>query len=73
MEQKKRTLVKTLTWRVIALITTIIVVYLYSGDIHESLVIGIAANGLKMVLYYIHERIWNKIGFGRIKSSEYQI
>ena len=56
MESAKRTLVKTITWRIIALTTTIVVVYLYSGDIHESLVVGIGANALKMVFYYIHER-----------------
>ena len=73
MEHHKRTLVKTVTWRIIALITTIIVVYLYSGDAKESLVIGFSANALKMLFYYIHERVWNKIDFGRVKPPEYQI
>jgi uncharacterized membrane protein len=73
MEHPKRTLVKTITWRIIALVTTIVVVYLYSGDIHESLVVGIGANALKMVFYYIHERVWNRIEFGRISPPEYQI
>lgn len=75
MDHPKRTLFKTLTWRVIALITTIIVVYVYSGDVKESLVVGFVANAVKMVLYYIHERLWNKSSFGRIESKppEYQI
>ena len=73
MEQPKRTLIKTITWRIIALTTTIAVVYLYSGDAKESLVVGFSANALKMFFYYAHERIWNRIDFGRIKSPEYQI
>lgn len=73
MEQHKRTLVKTITWRLIALSTTIIVVYAYSGDVKESLVIGFVANALKMGFYYVHERVWNRIDFGRIKEPEYQI
>jgi len=73
MEQHKRTVVKTITWRVIALIATIAVVYAYSGDVKESLVIGLGANFLKMFLYYAHERLWNRVRFGRIKSPEYQI
>jgi len=73
MDQHKRTLVKTITWRIVALVTTIIVVYIYSGDVKESLVVGVSANFLKMFLYYVHERIWNKVGFGRIKPPEYQI
>ncbi len=73
MEQHKRTLIKTVTWRIIALLTTIIVVYIYSGDLKESLTIGIAANLLKMGFYYIHERIWNRIKFGITKEPEYNI
>ncbi len=73
MEQHKRTLVKTITWRIIALTATIVVVYIYSGDAKGSLVIGFSANLIKMFLYYIHERIWNKVQFGRIKPPEYQI
>jgi len=73
VEHPKRTLVKTLTWRIIALVTTIAVVYIYSGDINKSLVVGISANALKMVFYYVHERVWNRIEFGRIKPPEYQI
>lgn len=73
MDQHKRTLVKTITWRVVALFVTTVVVYVYSGDIKESLVVGITANFLKMLLYYIHERIWNRIKFGIAKPPEYQI
>ena len=73
MEQHKRTLVKTITWRVIALVVTIVVVYAYSGDIKGSLVIGISANFLKMIFYYAHERIWNRIKFGRVQPPEYNI
>lgn len=53
--------------------TTIIAIYIYTKDVKESLVVGIAANTVKIFLYYIHERIWNKVKFGRIKEIEYQI
>lgn len=73
MEHPKRTLLKTITWRIIALVTTIVVVYIYSGDVHESLVVGVSANFIKMFFYYIHERVWNRVHFGRIKIPEYEI
>ena len=73
MEHPKRSLIKTITWRIIALLVTIIVVYDYSGDIKESLVVGISANVIKIFLYYIHERIWNRVKFGRMKAPDYQI
>ncbi|MDP8262173.1 MAG: DUF2061 domain-containing protein [Candidatus Ancaeobacter aquaticus] len=73
MDLPKRSLVKSLTWRIIAFATTVIAVYIYSGDIKESLIVGIGANSVKIFLYYMHERIWNKLDFGRTKEPEYQI
>jgi uncharacterized membrane protein len=72
-EHPKRTLFKTLTWRLIAFLTTILVVYLYSGDAKESVTVGVIANLLKMGFYYMHERMWNRVHYGRIKPPEYQI
>jgi uncharacterized membrane protein len=72
-EKPVRTLVKTITWRLIAFITTIVVVYIYSGDVKESIGVGVAANVLKMGFYYMHERVWNRVHFGKVKEPEYQI
>jgi uncharacterized membrane protein len=75
MEHPKRSLVKALTWRVIAFAVTVIAIYMYSKDLKQSLVVGISANLVKIVLYYAHERIWNRVEFGRVKTEEieYQI
>jgi len=73
MEHPKRSAIKALTWRIIAFLVTVIAVYIYSGDVKEALVIGISANFVKIFLYYIHERIWNRVKFGRAKTPEYQI
>ena len=73
MEHPKRSLLKALTWRVIAFLVTIIAVYIYTKDIKQSLVVGVGANSVKIFLYYAHERIWNRVQFGKIKGPEYQI
>ena len=73
IDHPKRTLAKTLTWRLIAFVTTIVVVYLYSKDVKESITIGLVANLLKMGFYYFHERVWNRSSFGRVKEPEYSI
>jgi len=73
MDKHKRTLIKTLTWRLIALLVTVIVFYIYSRDAKGSLTVGLAANIIKMAIYYVHERVWNRIRFGRVKEPEYQI
>jgi len=73
MEHPKRSLVKSLTWRIVAVVTTIVAIYLYSGDLKESLIVGLSANAVKIFLYYLHERIWNRVHYGRLKPPEYQI
>ena len=65
MDRHRRTLIKTITWRLIALVITWIIVYTFSRDIKMSVAISITANALKALFYYIHERIWNRVSFGR--------
>ncbi len=65
MERHKRTIAKTITWRITAFILTFIVIYLWTGKLAESTGIAAILNSIKMIGYYIHERIWNKTDFGR--------
>ncbi|MCK5475145.1 MAG: DUF2061 domain-containing protein [Candidatus Pacebacteria bacterium] len=65
MDSHKRTIVKTITWRIIATLTTVIVIYFWIGDLAAALGSGLLANALKTIFYYAHERIWNKSDFGR--------
>ncbi len=57
----KRHLAKTITWRVVGTIDTIIIGYLVSGDFKAGLQIGFAELFTKMLLYYLHERVWFKL------------
>ena len=63
-DSRKKSLLKTLTWRIIATIVTVLGIQLISGDWGMSFGIGIGINLLKTVLYYFHERAWNKVKWG---------
>lgn len=65
MDAQRRTLLKTLTWRLIAIVLTMAVVYPYNRDFEASLYFSLFLNFIKMLFYYLHERIWNKVPFGR--------
>jgi uncharacterized membrane protein len=56
-----RHVAKTITWRIIGTVDTIIIAYIVSGNLHSGLKIGITELLTKMILYYFHERIWFKI------------
>jgi|694.fasta_scaffold22398_1 uncharacterized membrane protein len=63
----KRTVAKTFSWRIIATFATFFVSYIVSKDV--SIASGIAGTQIIMhtFLYVIHERIWNKIQWGKFE------
>ena len=58
-ETKTRSLIKTVTWRVVATLVTLLVVYMFTKAIGSSIKITLTAAFVSMVAYYIHERVWN--------------
>lgn len=63
-DSKTRHLAKTLTWRVVGTLDTMILAWLISGNPIIGLKVGGAEVVTKMILYYFHERVWYKINFG---------
>ena len=61
---RKRHILKTITWRAVGTRDTILLGWLISGDPSVGLKIGIVELATKMVLYYMHERAWYNIDFG---------
>ena len=64
MVNKKRHILKALTWRLIASITTFLIGWIATGDIRAGLSIGVFDFSIKLILYYIHERVWYKSKYG---------
>lgn len=64
-ESQLRSVIKTITWRVLATATTTILVLVFSGKISVALLVGGLEAFLKLILYYLHERGWDRIRFGR--------
>lgn len=60
----KRHLAKTITWRIVGTLDTILLSWFISGDPLIGLSIGGAEVFTKMILYFLHERAWYKYGFG---------
>ena len=69
LESRKRHIGKTITWRMVGTLDTIIISWIISGNPMTGLKIGVSEVLTKMVFYYIHERIWHKSKFG-LKKSE---
>ena len=61
----KRHIAKTITWRIVGTIDTILLSWLISGNPTTGLKIGLAEVITKMLLYYFHERAWFKINLSK--------
>ncbi len=72
-ENAYRSVAKTVSWRTVGTLDTIIISYFITGDLTMAASIGSIELFTKMVLYYFHERAWNKISFGKTKEPDYQI
>ena len=68
-EHVNRSLVKTITYRVVIIISTAIIVYILTGEVKQTIDITLIANLINTLLYYIHERVWNKIHWGKVKQG----
>ena len=69
-ENKLRSLIKGISWRLLGTIDTITVSFILTGRIRLALSIGCVELFSKVALYYIHERIWNKIKFGKVNINK---
>ena len=62
---RARHIAKTITWRIIGTIDTMILAWIITGDPMMGLKIGGVEVFTKMILYYLHERAWYRISFGK--------
>ena len=66
MKFSKRHLAKTITWRILGTLDTFLLSWFISNDVTIGFQIGFFELITKMILYYIHERVWFN---STIKSS----
>ncbi len=66
-ETHTRTIAKAISWRALATLTTMTIVFLFTRRIMLSLGVGLAEIIAKIIFYYLHERVWGKISWGRSK------
>ena len=64
-ERPKRSIVKSISWRIIGTMDTILISYLVTGTLTVAFSIGTVELFTKMILYFFHERLWNTINWGK--------
>ncbi|MDM5263961.1 DUF2061 domain-containing protein [Sulfurovum sp. XTW-4] len=69
-EKAYRSIIKTISWRTIGTLDTVVISYLITSNFKMAASIGSIELFSKMILYYFHERGWNKVSLGRHQSSK---
>ena len=54
-------MLKALSWRMIAVIITTTIIYAATGEVHIAAKVGAIDTAIKLYMYYLHERIWDKV------------
>ncbi len=72
-ETNKRSIVKGISWRVIATTTTIAIVYFFFDRLDLAIAAGMIETVLKVGLYWLHERTWFKVHWGRERIEPFNL
>ena len=72
VEKRWRSLAKAASWRITGTLDTIIISWIITRQFKIALSIGFVEVFTKMVLYYFHERAWDRVKTGRL-AKDYQI
>jgi uncharacterized membrane protein len=67
MDLSKRSWAKSITWRIVGIVLLGLISYLVTRDWGKTTGITIIFHGLRLVLYYFHERLWERVNWGRIR------
>ena len=72
-ETNTRSIVKGISWRVVATTTTIAIVYFFFDRLDLAIAAGMIETVLKVGLYWAHERTWFKVSWGRKKIEPFNL
>ncbi|SHL49485.1 DUF2061 domain-containing protein [Roseibium suaedae] len=65
METTRRTLLKTLTWQTMGVISMTLLSLPHTGSFLGALTLALSASATGFVCFFLHELVWNRVGWGR--------
>lgn len=72
-ETNIRTVAKGFSWRFFATSTTVVIVYIFFGRLDLAIAAGIIETISKVALYYVHEKLWQKVRWGKKKIEPFNL
>ncbi len=72
-EPRRRSMAKAISWRILAAFITAGVALAMTHQLEFAAKIGAIDTSVKLLIYFVHERLWNKIKFGRVPAPDYEV
>lgn len=66
----ERSFIKGLIWEIVSFVIVIFAVYLVYGNLAMSIQFSIILTLIKIPIFFLHERIWKKIKWGKIRDKK---
>jgi len=73
IDSKQRSFWKAITWRVFAIVLLTVITFLTLGDIKTASLITLCYHSVQVLLFFLHERLWNYIKWGKTKGMFIQM
>ena len=73
IDSKQRSFWKAITWRLFAIILLAVVTFITTGDIKTTSLITLCYHSVQVFMFFIHERMWNFIKWGKTKGMFIQM
>lgn len=68
MESTARTIAKAISWQIVGLLAMSLIAYAFTGSLAAAGSMAIVTTILSSITYVLHERLWNRISWGRVNS-----
>ena len=65
VDTQQRSITKSITFRILVIISDLVVIYLITKRVAATIALTVFTNLASTVLYFAHERVWNRIAWGR--------
>jgi adenylylsulfate kinase len=66
-ETKKRSIIKSVTFRIAVILADLVVIYILTRRIDTTITLTVLTNIASTILYFIHERAWDGVSWGRLR------
>lgn len=70
METKKRSLVKSVSYRIFSFSSDLLVVFLVTSRLDFAVSVVVMTNIASTLIYFFHERVWGNFSWGRVRKLE---